>query len=100
MNRYSKSKRVRDETRKRRISTSLIPFIPIDESDVYIITTSVERLDLLADRFYGDATLWWIIASANNVGKGTMYVKPNTKLRIPQNTQSIQEQIELFNVSR
>lgn len=100
MSRYNKSKQLQDEFRKRRITTALIPFIPVDENDIYIQTTSIERLDLLADRFYGDATKWWIIASANNVGNGSYYVKSNTRLRIPQNIQAIQEQIELFNVSR
>ena len=100
MSRYSKSVIRRDEQRKQRLDTTLIPFIPVDPSDIFILTTSTERLDLLADRFYGDATKWWIIASANKLGKGTYIIPSNTRLRIPNNIQLIQDQIELFNGTR
>lgn len=100
MSRYRKSLIIRDEQRKRRLDTTIIPFIPLDSSDVFIVTTSPERLDLLADRFYGDSSKWWIIASANNLGKGTFHIPGNTRIRIPNNIQLIQDQIELFNGTR
>jgi hypothetical protein len=100
MSRYRKSLIIRDEQRKRRLDTTIIPFIPLDASDVFIVTTSPERLDLLADRFYGDSSKWWIIASANNLGKGTFHIPGNTRIRIPNNIQLIQDQIELFNGTR
>lgn len=100
MSRYRKSLIIRDEQRTRRLDTTFVPFIPLDPSDVYIVTTSPERIDLLADRFYGDSTKWWIIASANNLGKGTFYIPSNTRIRIPNNIQLIQDQIELFNGTR
>lgn len=100
MSRYQKSEIIRDEQRRRRLDTTLIPTIPLDSSDIFIVTTTPERIDLLADRFYGDSTKWWIIASANNLGKGTFHIPGNTRLRIPTNIQLIQEQIELFNVTR
>jgi len=100
MSRYKKSLVIQNNENKRQLSTTLIPFIPTDASDVYIITTTDDRLDLLANKFYGDASKWWIIASANNLGKGTLLVPANTRLRIPLNTRTIQDQIELFNGSR
>jgi nucleoid-associated protein YgaU len=100
MSRYNKSLVIRDKQQKRRLDTTLMPFIALDAADIYIVTLSVERLDLLADRFYGDSTLWWVIASANNLGKGTYVVPTNTRLRIPTNIQQIQDQIELFNGTR
>jgi hypothetical protein len=99
MSRYRKSLIIRDEQRTR-LDTTLVPFISLDPSDVYIVTTSPERIDLLADRFYGDSTKWWIIASANNLGKGTFHIPGNTRIRIPNNIQLIQDQIELFNGTR
>ena len=100
MSRYRKSLIIRDEQRTRRLDTTFVPFIPLDPSDVYIVTTSPERIDLLADRFYGDSTKWWIIASANNLGKGTFHIPGNTRIRIPNNIQLIQDQIELFHGTR
>ena len=55
---------------------------------IYIRTTSMDRLDKLALYFYEDSTMWPIIATANGLGKGTIIVPPNTKLRIPANTNS------------
>ena len=50
-------------------------------TDMYVITQEGDRLDLLADNFYGDPSLWWFIASVNNIN--TMNVKPGLSLRIP-----------------
>jgi len=42
-----------------------------------------DRYYKLAHKYYGDSSLWWIIASSNNLGKGTLVVPENTILRIP-----------------
>jgi len=41
-----------------------------------------ERLDILAGLFYGNGRLWWIIASASEVG-WSLQAPPGTLLRIP-----------------
>lgn len=41
-----------------------------------------QRLDSIAGKVYNDATLWWIIAAASNIGWG-LQVPPGTVLRIP-----------------
>ena len=41
-----------------------------------------ERLDQLSHSFYGDSTLWWIIAAASDIG-WWLQVPPGTVLRIP-----------------
>lgn len=74
-------------TGKRRKSTTILPVVPGGITDVQILTTSMERLDKLANTFYGDASLWWVIAVANSLGKGTIIVPPNTLLRIPSTDQ-------------
>ena len=40
------------------------------------------RLDILAGKYLGDATLWWIIAALSNIG-WSMQVPPGTRLVIP-----------------
>ena len=41
-----------------------------------------ERLDTVAGEVYGDATLWWVIAAASDIGWG-MQVPAGTFIRIP-----------------
>lgn len=47
-----------------------------------VILLQTERLDILAGKEYGDGTLWWLIATASNVGWG-LQVPPGTKILIP-----------------
>ena len=83
MSRYKTTTVIQDSDSQRRLSTSMISGIPVSTSDIYIQITSIERLDKLANKFYGDSTLWWIIAAANFIGKGTIVIPTNTVLRIP-----------------
>ena len=73
--------------------TTIYPEIPRDERDTYIITKDTDRLDTLAAQYYEDVTLWWIIAAANNLGKGTLVCPPALQLRIPFDEEKV---IELF----
>lgn len=90
MGRYTSTSTLQNESGRRRKATTIFPIIPTNsQTDIYIRTTSIERLDKLAYRFYGDSDLWWIIATANGLGKGTVIVPTNTRLRIPSNTSVI-----------
>ena len=46
-----------------------------------------DRLDRLAFQFYGDVTLYWIIALANpnTQGLGSLFIPVGTQLAIPTN---------------
>jgi len=83
MSRYSITSTIKDSNGKQKKATTIIPTIPTSNNDTYIETTTSERLDKLAYTFYEDITLWWIIAAANGLGKGTLIVPSNTILRIP-----------------
>ena len=54
--------------------------------DQYIQVTQTDRLDIIAQKYYGDKSLWYVIANANNVGKGTICIHKGTILRIPSRT--------------
>ena len=45
-------------------------------------TSETERLDVLAGKYYGDGTLWWVIAAASGIG-WNLQVPPGTYLAIP-----------------
>jgi len=90
--RYQTTSNIQTASEKYRKSTTIYPTMPINPSqDIYIRTTTMDRLDKLAYDFYGDASMWWIIATANNLGKGTLIIPSNTRIRIPssQNAQDI-----------
>jgi phage tail protein X len=99
MSRYNNSTSIKDTNGIRKQSTVIIPTPTQSTEDAIIQTTSIERLDLLAYKFYGDASLWYVIASANGLGKGSLIIPTNSRLRIPDVTY-IQEQIQTINLSR
>jgi len=47
--------------------TTLYQRIPETNGDLHVISIEGDRLDNLAFQFYGDASLWWYIAKANNL---------------------------------
>lgn len=67
------------------LRSRLYPNIPKSDSDIYIVTQTGDRLDSLANQFYGDSSLWWIIATANNIHDAGFAVEDGTTLRIPEN---------------
>ena len=67
------------------------PEIPLNAGDLYVITNDGDRLDLLADRFYGNSDLWWIIVQGNTgVLKGDgVALKAGIELRIPSSPEMV-----------
>lgn len=67
------------------------PEIPERADDIWVITDFGDRLDLLANQFYQDVTLYWIIAAANpnKISFGSLFINEGTQLRIPIDVNSI-----------
>ena len=67
------------------------PEIPLNINDIYVYTTEGDRLDLLAQQFYSDINLYWIISSANpdKISFSSLFLSPGTELRIPTDLGSI-----------
>lgn len=66
----------------RRISTIMYPD-NVSNEETKILSQEGDRLDLLAKEFYGDETLWFIIAKANGLGKGSLNVPAGQVIKIP-----------------
>jgi nucleoid-associated protein YgaU len=98
MKRYNLTRRKINKSGMRVYSTTYYPEIPIGNSDTFIFTKEGDRLDNLADTYYGDNTLWWVIAKANGL-RGKIALKPATPLRIPGNVISIIEKFKNLNTS-
>lgn len=98
MGRYSRIKTIqnpKDNNGTKYYSTTIYPKIPLSENDIYVLTNKGDRLDLLAQQFYGDPNLWWVISSSNgNLTQNSLNIPEGTQLRIPSNTGRT---IELFN---
>ena len=88
---------VKTTTGIRRFKTELLIIEPAND-DTVIQITSPDRLDKLAQEFYGDPSLWWVIAALNSI-KGTYIVPSNTIIRIP-NRDRISSYIEQINTTR
>jgi len=84
-NRYDKINILKTETGKRYRASVRYPEMPKSYKDRYIISIQGDRLDNLAFKYYEDARLWWILARANNLGKGDLEIPIGTQLRIPHN---------------
>ena len=99
MNRLKKIPVLRRDNRKRYFVPLKYPEIPLSADDLYVITTTVDRLDLLANQFYNDIRLLWIIAAANPniIRRDSFALAPNIELRIPSNEQDIIDNYEDLN---
>jgi len=67
----------------------LLPYIEPTDSDILIVTEEEDRLDLLANQFYGDSQLWWVIATYNNLTDIDTKLEPGLQLRIPNRASSV-----------
>tara|TARA_Y100001972_G_scaffold101329_1_gene126153 strand:- start:5194 stop:5514 length:321 start_codon:yes stop_codon:yes gene_type:complete len=72
-------------------NSALYPTVPQQESDIYAITEWGDRFESLAFRFYGDVTLWWVIAISNPdvADFSSIFLPVGSQIRIPQNISPI-----------
>ena len=60
--RYRKEKILKDSNGVRYYKPTIIRNIPLQDTDRFIFPFDGDRLDIIAQRYYGDSSLWWIIA--------------------------------------
>ena len=97
MNRYIKIPQTA-YNKKQAYRTVRYPEIPLDENDTYVISQSGDRYDLLADQYYGDSTLWWVISIANeNFQQNSMVVPEGLQIRIPTGIPNILDSFNQIN---
>ena len=99
MNRLRKIPVLRRDNRKRYFVPLKYPEIPLSADDLYVITTTGDRLDLLANQFYRNPDYWWIIATANPdvIRRDSFNLKPSLELRIPADYQNVVKLFEELN---
>ena len=84
-NRLRFIRRQRGTNSKRVLKNIKYPNIPPSINDIYAITVEGDRLDLIANQFYKNVDLWWIIATANPdiIRRDSFVLKTGIQIRIP-----------------
>tara|TARA_B100000965_G_C19296864_1_gene628428 strand:- start:112 stop:411 length:300 start_codon:yes stop_codon:yes gene_type:complete len=86
MSRYSNTEILKSPNDKRMYATVRYPEIPRSSNDTYIFTTVGDRFDTLAQQFYNDSSLWWIISIANEtLLQNSLTPAIGSQIRIPSN---------------
>jgi hypothetical protein len=97
-NRYQYSTTLTNKyTKKKYLGSVLYPKIKPNDNDMYIISQQSDRLDILANKYYNDSSLWWIIAVANNLNNASLSIEPGIQMRIPSNVSKILNDLEKIN---
>lgn len=97
-NRYNYTTELTTKNTKRKYLSSVIyPKIKPTDNDMYIISESSDRLDILASKYYGDKTYWWVISIANNLNDASFHIQPGIQLRIPSDLPTILRDFEKIN---
>lgn len=96
MNRYQNIPKTRID-KKLAYVTSRYPEVPITSNDIYVYTTQGDRFDVLAQQYYGDSSLWWVISIANTdkLPQNSIVIPEGIQLRIPAYPNAI---VDTFNV--
>ena len=101
MNRYQTIPVIKTTTGKQAYATSRYPEIPLSENDIYVYASQGDRYDLLALNYYGNSSLWWIIAIANpNLGLDTLILPEGQQIRIPGNFSQVVSEFNTINQLR
>lgn len=96
-NRYAYNTISKKRDGKRYMSSTIYPKIKPNNDDIYIIVDATDRLDLLAHKYYNNPQYYWIIAVANNINNGNMYLEGGTQIRIPTDLVTILKDFEKIN---
>jgi len=97
MNRYSNIPKTKIK-RKLTYVTSRYPEVPLSENDIYVYTSRGDRFDILANEFYQNSSLWWIISIANpQIPQNSLIIPEGIQIRIPSNEGSIINEFNKIN---
>ena len=97
MKRYSTNAKQFRWDGKQVFKSTVYPTIKASSSDVIITASEGDYLDTLAQKYYKDPSLWWVIANANNIGKGRLSVPAGKQIRIPFDIVTIVNEFKRMN---
>ena len=79
--------------------TSRYPEVLLSPNDIYVYTTQGDRFDTLAQQYYSDSSLWWVISIANTdkVNQSTIVIPEGLQIRIPSNYANVIQDFNIIN---
>jgi phage tail protein X len=106
MNRYQPIPIIKTDN-KPNYQTTRYPEIPLSDEDIYVYASQGDRFDILANQYYGDQSLWWIISIANTAIAGTslpsdlnqssLVIPEGMQIRIPANYAAVLNSFKQLN---
>jgi hypothetical protein len=65
--------------------TSRYPEVPITSEDIYVYSVQGDRFDVLAQQYYKNSSLWWVISIANTdqLPQNSLIIPEGLQIRIP-----------------
>jgi hypothetical protein len=98
MNRYSNIKKTKSPDGNQIYRTVRYPDIPRSVNDTYVYTTIGDRFDTLAQQYYGNSSLWWIISISNdNLNQNSLTPPVGSQIRIPSDYSNIISRFKVLN---
>ena len=99
MGRYTNIQEFLTQNNKPFKGTTKYPDIPLSFDDIYVYTDEGDRFDILAQNYYGDSTLWWVISTGNpQLNQMSMFPPLGIQIRIPSDLQVIDAMLEKRNL--
>jgi len=93
--RFINTKRRNDN--KLQYQSLVIPNFEERTDDTVIEINDYSRLDVLASDIFGDSTLWWVLASYNNLPGDSLYTTGVRYLRIPSDINIVYNKVKEVN---
>ena len=57
-------------------------------------------MDNIAFEYYGDPSLWWVIASANDIPQDSIFIPVGSQIRVPANISTFLDNFDRTNQRR
>lgn len=84
ISRYRENLRISTTSNGVRFYNTILPsVVKRDAIEFVIISRPGDRFDILANDYYKDSSKWWIIAKANNLIDGTVFIPGGLEIIIP-----------------
>lgn len=97
MNRYQPIPIIKID-KKQVYQNTRYPEVPLLDNDIYVYTTRGDRFDILANQYYNDSSLWWVISIANTtLDQSSLVIPEGIQIRIPGNYASVLESYKKLN---
>ena len=79
--------------------TSRYPEVLLSPNDIYVYTTQGDRFDTLAQQYYNNSSLWWVISIANTdkVNQSTIVIPEGLQIRIPATYANVIQDFNIIN---